>query len=371
MRFALEEWQSRYEDAVRFNLADSGVHPVRLDELLRDDPDQLAALHRMPLGYPPVGGSDRLRALVAALHPGARPEQVLVTVGGSEANAVALRALVRRGDRAVVLEPGYRQAWGTLQNLGLRVDAVHLREDRGWRPDLDEVTAAVRPGTRVVCVANPCNPTGTVLTREELAAVVEACERAGAWLLVDEVHRGTERTAEAENPTAFGASGRVVVTGSLSKAYGLHGLRVGWLVAPAALVESAWRRHEYLTIATAALSMRLAEVALAEAARARLLSRGRAHVRDGWERVRAWLDGSGGLVHAHPPDATAVSLVRYDLDLLPRRVAEELRDRAGVLVAPGDAFGLERHLRIGHGVPAEVLEPALRRAGEVLATLRG
>src|SRR5579883_3059371 len=133
--FALEEWQSRHEQEVDFNLADSGVQPVVLAELIGFDQD-LDRLLATPLHYPPVQGTDRLRALIAGLYPDATPENVLVTVGASEANAITVAALLSPSDHVVVMEPGYRQIWGTARNLGCQVDMFPLVEEAGWRPDL-------------------------------------------------------------------------------------------------------------------------------------------------------------------------------------------------------------------------------------------
>lgn len=365
--FALEEWQSRYEQEVEFNLADSGVHPVRLKELV-DDPDKLERLLATPLHYPPVGGSDGLRRRIADLYPAAGAENVLVTVGASEANTLAIHALIEPGDHAVVLEPGYRQAWGTLRNLGARVDAFHLREENDWRPDMAELAKTIRPDTRLCCINNPNNPVGTIFDAAELQQVVEACRRVGAWLLVDEVYRGTERVRQDETETAWGSYERVLCTGSLSKAYGLPGLRVGWLVAPKELVETAWRHHEYFAISTGVLAMQIAELALAEPTRQRLIDRTRGYIRQGWQHLSEWADANRELVSVHPPDATALAFVRYRLDLPSEVVADRLRTEAGVLVGPGSTFGVEQHLRITHGFEPEYLDVALSRISD---TLRG
>lgn len=366
--FELEEWQSNYEHEVRWNLADSGVHPVLLRELL-DDQTSIDDLLALDLHYPVVGGTARLRELIAAMHPGADASHVLVTVGAAEANTITAQALVRPGDHVVVLEPGYRQLWGTVQNLGATVDAFHLREDRGWRPDLDELRSVLRPDTRLVCVANPNNPVGTIMDPVEMDAIIDACREIGAWLMVDEVYRGSERLTDDETPTVWGRYERIVTTGSLSKSYGMSGTRVGWLVAPTAeLRDAAWRRHEYATIATSNVSMHLAELALAEPRRSQLIARTRGFIREGWSVLEDWLTTTEGLVHAHPPAATALAFVGYDLPIGSVEVAHHLR-RNGVLVAPGTAFGVEHHLRITHGLRRDLMEDALAVIGATLSGL--
>ncbi len=380
--FDLEEWQSRWETTVAFNLADSGVAAVRLGELLAGGGDgaepggddrppgeaEIARLLEVDLHYPPVAGTALLRERIAAWISAA-PENVLVTVGASEANAILVGTLVGPGDEVVVMEPGYRQVRGIALNAGAEVRVFPLDPARGWRPDLAALDAAVTDRTRLIAVTNPNNPVGTILTGAEMDAVVAAARRSGAWLLADEVYRGTERLTDDLTPTFWGRYERVLSVGSLSKAFGLPGLRLGWLVAPPELVEAAWRRHEYATIATGMLSMRLGELALEPATRDRLLARTRRYIRGGYGRLEAWIDANADLLSIVPPAATALGFVRYDLDLPSAEVAHAVRQGADVLVAPGATFGVERHLRITHGLEPALLDEALERTGRVLRGL--
>jgi len=366
--FDLEEWQSRYETSVAYNLADSGVRAVRLEELV-PDPGAVAGLLGLTLHYPPVGGTDALRRLIGDWH-GADSGNVLVTVGAAEANAITVATLVRPGDQVVVMEPGYRQVRGCALNAGASVDCFPLDPACGWRPDLDTLDAVVTPATRLIAVTNPNNPVGTVLTEDEMDAVVATAERVGAWILADEVYRGTERLTETVTPSFFGRYARVVCVGSLSKAFGLPGLRLGWLVAPPDLVQDAWRRHEYATISTGVLSMYLAEMALEPQLRRRLLGRTRALIRDGYARLEDWIDASPGLVSINPPEATGLGFVRYQLDVPSLEVANLLRTDADVLVGAGAHFGIEQHLRLAIGLEPAYLDAALQRVSAVMATIR-
>lgn len=369
--FDLEQWQSLYETTVKYNLADSGVQPVTLGELV-STPDAVERLLRTPLHYPAVNGTARLRELIAALYQGAGTEHVLVTVGAAEANGITVAALTQPGDHVIVMEPGYRQVSGIGRNAGCDVEAFHLRRENGWRPDLDELDRLVRPSTRMITVTNPNNPVGTILTSAEMDRIVAAAARSGAWLLADEVYRGTERLSDQETPSFYGRYERVVSTGSMSKAYGLSGLRTGWLVAPPDVIEAAWRRHEYATISTGMLSMTLAEIALTEPLRSQLLGRNRGLIKSGYQRIEKWIAASGGLLSIVPPAATALAFVRYALDLPSLEVAHALRERASVLVGAGSHFGVENHLRITHGLAPAYLDQALERILETLssATLR-
>src|SRR5207245_8801040 len=163
--FELERWQSDYEHTVEFNLADSSVRGASIREVL--GPEVLERLLALELGYPMVNGTEPLRRRIAGLYPGARPSQVLVTVGGAEANQIICQALLSPGDEVVVMEPGYRQVWGLAQNLGCVVHPFPLLAERGWRPDLDRLAAMVSPRTRLIAVVTPNNPTATILTPAE------------------------------------------------------------------------------------------------------------------------------------------------------------------------------------------------------------
>jgi len=361
--FALVEWQSRHEASSEYSLADSGCRPARLADVVTD-PDELEYLLTIEQNYGAIAGADALRERIAEWQ-GARAADVLVTVGGTEANAIVLDALVAPGAHAVVVAPGYPQLLGCLLNRGARVDIVALDPERGWHFHPEALARAVRPDTRVIVVTNPNNPTGAVLNGAEIDALVAAAERVGAWLVVDEVHRGTELHGGV-TPTLWGRCDRVACVGSMSKAFGLPGLRVGWLVAPPELRERAERRHEYATIATAKLSAHLAERALAAPVRQRLLDRTRALVQAGRATLRAWVDASEGLVSLIDPQATAVGFVRYRLGQGSLEVADALRTQGRVLLIPGAHFGVEHHLRITHGIEPAYLAQALQRISSVL-----
>jgi aspartate/methionine/tyrosine aminotransferase len=363
--FALEEWQSRYERTVELLLADSGVQPLRLRELIELGAG-LDSLLDLELHYPEVNGTSGLRERIASLYPGVSADAVLVTVGAAEANAIAVETLVSPGDEIVAMVPSYPQVEGLARNRGCRVRTFRLDPDDGWRPDLEGLAAAVTPATRLVAVCNPNNPTGRVLTGMEMAEIVRIAERAGAWLLADEVYVGTERTAPAETPSFLGRYERTVAINSLSKAYGLPGLRLGWIAGPAGVVEELRRRHEYATIAATGLSMALAEAALAPETRQRLLSRTRELVRRGFDILSGWVEAQRGRLSMVTPEAAPFGFVRLHTGEGSMSFAERLRVKASVLVAPGACFGFDDHVRINSAMRPERLAEALDRIGACL-----
>jgi len=364
--FELEYYQSQFEHTVEYNLADSSVKCVTTREWLDDD--EVAALLDTGLFYPEVNGTRQLRERIAALYPGARPEQVLVTVGASQANSLVCSSLLQPGDEVVVLTPGYRQVWGLAKNAGCTVRELVLLPERDWRPDLDQLDALVSERTRLVAIVNPNNPTGTVLSRAEMRRVVGACARVGAWLHADEVYRGTEREDE-ETPTFWGMYDKLICTNSLSKAYGLSGLRIGWALADADTIAALWRRHEYAVIAAAAPSMTLATIALQLHKRRALLDRQKRISREGWQVFEGWLAQQRGAFDIRPSMATCIAFVRYHAPIGSFELAERIRREASVLVAPGAYLGAEQHLRITLGYEPEKVRAALVRVGAVVAGL--
>jgi aspartate/methionine/tyrosine aminotransferase len=366
--FELEQWQSDWEHTVEYNLADSSVRGATIADVA--SPETWQELASLELGYPTVNGTELLRQRAAALHPGATAANVLVTVGGAEANVLACQTLLEPGSRVVVMEPGYRQVPGLASALGCRVEAFQLRPDQGWRPDLDELERLVTDRTRLISIVNPNNPTGAVLTEAEMARIVAFASKAGAWLLADEVYRGSERHTDVETRTFWSQYERTVVVNSLSKSYGLAGLRIGWLVAPASIVGPLWRRHEYAVISAAGPSMRLAEVALSQPVRQRLLARQRGLAREGWDLIDRWIAEHDDLVSIGPAEATSIAFVRYHLPIGSAELAEAIRRDVSVLVAPGAFLGGGGYLRLTHGLGRERVAPALERIADALRRLR-
>jgi aspartate/methionine/tyrosine aminotransferase len=352
--FEMERWQSTYENRVTYNLSESGVHPLTVRELLALSGTQ--DLGDIVLGYGQSNGSDNLRATIAAMY-GCSDENVVVTNGSAEANFIAVWELVKPGDEIAIVVPTYMQTYGMSQNLGATVREIWLREDAGWQPDPDQIRDAINERTRVVIVTNPNNPTGALLNAESRRAIVSAAQRVGAWIIADEVYSGAEYDG-VETPSFFGEYDRVVATGSLSKAYGLPGLRIGWVVAPAELAERLWARKDYLTIGPGELTDRLASVALHPDVRPRILERTRTYLTNGLAILEPWLQSSGIFTYL-PPRAGAICYARYNLPVNSSDLAERLRADHSVLIVPGDHFAMDGYIRIGHGLPVDQLQRAL------------
>ena len=374
--FALERLQSTWEHRVAWNVSESGVHPLRFDELADRVEDRDAALEQH-LAYTQTNGTVELREAIARLYDGATPAHVQVTNGGSEANWITLWHLVEPGDEVVMMAPNYLQLAGIARSLGATVRNWTLTPAGGgtpderarWRVDLDELESLVTRRTKAIAICNPNNPTGSRMTAEEVDAVCRIAGRAGAWVLADEIYRGAELDG-VETATAWGRYERVVVTSGLSKAYGLPGLRIGWVVGTPPLVEELWGVHDYTTIAPGALNDLLARVALRPEKREWILARTRGIVATNYGILRRWIERREPALWHAPPEAGAIAFVRYAHPIGSTALAERLRDESSVLIVPGDHFEMDGYFRIGFGGDPLALTRALELIGGTLDAVR-
>ncbi len=368
--FEMERMMSLFEQEVEFNLSESGVHPITLKSLLHSHPGAVDELLATEINYPHVNGIPELRDNIALTYQGANRENVLVTVGAIEANYLAVRALLDPGDEVVVMLPNYMQIWGIAKNHDLKIKTFQLIEENGWAPDLEELESKVSPATKLIAVCNPNNPTGRAMTEAEMGRIVDIARRNDCWLLADEVYRGAERCGEEITPSFYGRYDKVIAIGSMSKAYGLPGLRIGWAAAPKKLLDEMWARHEYIAISATMLSNKLAAIALQPETRMQLLDRTRHYIRDGFPILQKWMDDHPGLFSLTPPDASAVAFIKYDLDINSSEFIKRLYKEKSVLIVPGDHFGIDHHIRVSFGLPHQYLTDALDRIASQIREIR-
>jgi aspartate/methionine/tyrosine aminotransferase len=359
--FDMERMQSTWENLVDYDMSESGVRPLTLRELVAMGFD-LDAFMDQPLGYSQSNGTIALRARLAAIYPGTDVDNIQVTNGTSEANYVIALSRLRPGDEVAMEVPNYMQMPGVARSLGAVVRTFRLLQDREWEPDWTEFERAVTPRTRLLYLSNPNNPTGSILSRAAMERIVRRCEETGTYLVADEVYLGAEIEDE-RTPSFWGMSDRVIVTSGLSKAYGIPGVRVGWLVGPRDLVAETWTQHDYLTIGPNKLSDRLAQIAVEPQNRERCYARTRAILRHNLPIAREWIASFDGYLSWREPRAGAIALVRYDADVPSLDIAERVRTRQSTLIVPGSHVGLEGYLRIWLGGKEDFLKEGLRRIG--------
>ena len=344
--FRMERTQCLFENEVEFNLSESGVLPLRVEELV-DDPEQFLSYS---LKYPESDGSNELRDHIAKWY-GARRDEILVTNGGSEANFTALWGLLDPDDHAAIMLPNYLQSWGLSRAYSAKTTTFQLVEHKAnnrWALDIESLRRAVTKKTKLIVVTNPNNPTGAVLNEEEMSELIRVARKANAWLLVDEIYRGAE-VRDSITPTFWGRYDKLLITSGLSKAFGLPGLRIGWIVAPAKTIAQLCRYRDYTTLTPTFLSDRLARVVMEPARREQVLERTRTIIRRNLPRLESWIRSPRDILTYIPPVAGAITFFRYKLPISSAALFDRLRKERSVLITPGDHFGAGRYIRVGFG----------------------
>lgn len=230
-KFELERFQSLWENRVTFNLTESGVHPLTIQELLNES--EIKNLLNKRIGYGQTNGSIPLRETISRLYPGVGAENILVTNGSAEANFIAMWSLLESTDEVLFMIPNYMQMWGIIRSFGAGIKAFHLKEELDWKPDLDEILNQVTPKTKMIVICNPNNPTGAVLSEKEMQRIFDIAETNNIWIYADEVYRGAELEGN-ESPSFLNLRNsydKVIVTGGypnpmLFPASGSAGLQV-------------------------------------------------------------------------------------------------------------------------------------------------
>ena len=366
--FAMERMQSTWENLVDYDMSESGVRPLTLRELVEMGFD-LDRFLDVPLGYSQSNGTIELRERIAAGYAGATVDHVEVTNGTSEANYLIALSQLAPGDEVAMEVPNYMQMPGVARSLGASVKLFRLRQDTGWEPDWDDFERAVTPKTRLLYLSNPNNPTGAVLSDDAMKRIADRCTQTGTWLLSDEVYLG----AEIDRPRTksfWGLSDRVIVTSGLSKAYGIPGVRVGWMIGPPDLVAACWTQHDYITIGPNKMSDRIARIAVEPANRERCYQRTRDILRHNLPIAREWIERFGGQLTWREPQAGAIALLNYNAPTPSLDVAERVRQNQNTLIVPGLHVGLEGYIRVWLGGREDFLREGLRRIGAEVQLLQ-
>jgi len=372
-KFEMMRMQCLYEREVEFDLSETTVLPLRVSELL-GGADEVERFISNELWYPESKGSHLFRERIAHFYMDCKPENITVTNGGSEANYVTLWTLLDPGGRLACMIPNYMQAWGLGRAYADGVDAFLLVMQKiagqyRWTLDVEGLKRAVTPKTNVMLITNPNNPTGAVLTPAEMDAVVDVACKAGAWLVVDEVYRGAE-VQGGTTPSFWGRYEKVVITSGLSKAFGLGGLRTGWVVAPPKLIEELRARYDYLTCTPSLLSDHLGTIVMEPQRRESILARTRHIIRKNLPPIEEWFLKRDDLFTYVRPEAGAFVYCEYKLPINSTELVNRLRVEQSVLLTAGDQHGLDKGIRTGFGFGIEKTLKGLARVEALLRSLK-
>ncbi|MEO1085318.1 MAG: aminotransferase class I/II-fold pyridoxal phosphate-dependent enzyme [Acidobacteriota bacterium] len=352
--FELEKYFSRWEFTARHHMTASDMESLELKDLLAlADDGEREAFNGLWLGYTETWGAPDLRRAIASTYEHLGAEHVLALAGAGEGIYAAMRVLLDRGDHAVVVVPNYQSA-ETVPLEVCQVSGVALREENRWRLDVDEVEAALRPNSKLISINFPHNPTGAIPDRPTFDALVELCRRRGLYLFSDEVYRGIELDPALRLPQVADAYEKGFSLNVLSKAYGLPGLRIGWLASQdlEALQEIERYKH-YLSICNSAPSERLAVIALNH--RETLLERNRSILRRNLGAIESFFDDYRHLFHWVRPQGGCVAFPRYLGDDGVEAFCRSLIEESGVLLLPASLYRSELMasprdcFRIGYG----------------------
>ncbi len=371
--FALERWMTRHELRARYNIAESGILPLRLADLLGWlPPDERRAtldrLIQMPLDYCEAVGTHELRSLIAATYVGGDPDNILVTAGAIEANFLLFNALLDPGDHVVVPYPAYQQLFSVPRALGCDVSLWKVGPESDDRYDADVLARLIRPNTRLIVVNSPHNPTGSVLSPEGARRVYALAESVGARVISDEVYRWlTVPGGDPIAPPMFEHGPRGISVGTVSKPFGLPGLRIGWIAAPQDVVSACGALRDYISLSPGRLNDAIAQLALRH--RARIIERNTRIIAANLSATARWIARHATLLSWTPPRGGLLALLRYQLEISSLELADRLATEHGVMLAPGSAFGYEHHLRIGIGQDPDVFQAGLDAASRCFARL--
>ncbi len=361
--FELERNQSLFEHEVDYNLSESGLHPLPLKSILTEDEQQELLETELIYGY--TTGTPMLREKIADLYTGADFDNVLATSGSAEANFVAVMTLLEPGDELIYMVPNYLQIRGIARSFGITVKELPLREELGWQWDMKELESMISSKTKMIGVCHPNNPTGSIVSKENMGKIIDIASGNDCWILSDEVYRGAELNG-IESPSFYGKYEKTIVNAGLSKAYRLPGLRIGWTVGPKDYIKKAWAFHDYTSISIAYHSDWVASRILDTKRRKKILDGTKQHLNQNMNTLVEWIDTCNGKLSLSPPQAGAIAFVRIKMDIPSQDLTYHIRDNFSVLLTAGKWFGLEGFLRFGYGPPNEYLLEALDRIGESL-----
>lgn len=365
--FGVEIWMNEWENKCDLNLAETCVESLTIAELMAlagKNADDLSAVLDMKMTYGAIEGSDRLRRAISALYQSQKPDNVIVTHGTIGANMLIHKTLVGAGDRVVAVVPTYQQHYSIPASLGADVHHVHLREENGFFPDLDELRAAAVPGTKLIAINNPNNPTGALMDRAMLEEIVEIARAADAWLLCDEVYRGTDQHGSGMTVSIADLYDKGISTAGMSKAFSLAGLRLGWIAAPRSLIEAVSIHRDYDTISVGMIDDHFAAMALENYTR--VLDRSQSITRGNLAVLAEWVENEP-LISWVKPQSGTTTLLKYDLPMTSRDLCIRLLEETGVMFTPGSALGVEGYVRIGYANTPSILKEGLARVSQFLA----
>jgi aspartate/methionine/tyrosine aminotransferase len=353
-RMPLEEWFDKYQYEIEYDIGESGVKYLSLAALDSD-------LGNVELRYGHHRGSPELRSLVSEQYENLGPDQICVTSGSSEANFSLIASLVGDSDHMIIEHPNYPSLYEVPRSLGLSYDLFPLTYEENFEPNIAKLKQMMKPNTRLVSITHPNNPTGSIISTKKLREVLELVQSNDAYLLCDETYR--ELCFDEAPPPAAVLSDRAISISTMSKAYGLPGIRIGWVAGPRDVIESVRAAREQLTICNNAIGEAIAISVLER--KAKFLREIRSDILRNFETLKHWMNKQEYLEWVEPRGGV-VAFPRLRSGTSVTELCEILVTRYRTFAIPGYCFDMDRHLRIGFGGSAHELAEGLNRLKQAL-----
>lgn len=366
--FAVEEWMNAWEVGAKYNIAETCVDSISMNELFEltgeDKTEFLNRLCARRLSYGDIEGLPEFRKGVCGLYKTLNIENIVPTHGASGANHHVFYSLISPGDRVVSIMPTYQQLYSIPESYGADVQILHLSKENNYLPDLEKLRRLVTPKTKMICINNPNNPTGALMSEQMLREIVEIARSADAWILCDEVYRHLSQK-DGWCPSIVDLYEKGISVSSMSKVFSLAGLRLGWIAThDMSVVKSCLSHRDYNLVSCGVFDEMLAAAALKH--RDKLLERSRKIVRENLQILDDWV-GSEPHVSYVKPKAGTTALVYYDLDISSYEFCEEMYKKTGAFVTPGDCFEVPHSMRIGYAYGKQDLIDGLKAISEYIA----
>ncbi len=358
-RFLVEEWMNQYETNAQYNIAETCVDSVSLDELFalthEDKQAFLDNLSQKRLTYGAIEGLPELKAGIARLYQTVQSDEIVTTHGASGANHHVFYTAIEPGDHVIVLTPTYQQLYSIPESFGAEVECLHLEEKDGYLPNLDRLAQMVRSDTKMICINNPNNPTGALMPKEVLQQIVAIAKKVNAYVLCDEVYRHLTQE-DSESPSIVDLYEKGISVSSMSKVFSLAGVRLGWIVShDKDFIRSCFSHRDYNLVSCGMLDEAIAALALQH--QEEILARNRQMVRTNLAILDQWVQNEKHVQYAKPQAGTT-ALIRYDIPVDSVTMCQKLY-AFGAFVTPGDCFLEPYSFRVGYACESDVLEKGL------------
>ncbi len=365
--FGVEIWMNLYENNCAYNLAETCVESLTLKELLElsgKKEEILEELLEMQLNYGDIEGSEALRHHICKLYSTIDDiHRVTITHGAIGGNALSIFTLVEPGDHVISVLPTYQQHYSIPEAYGADVSILQLRPEDDFLPSVETLKRMIKPETKLICINNPNNPTGSLMDEAYLKKIVEIARSCDAYILCDEVYRGLNHEGEYYTTSIVDLYEKGVATSSMSKTYSLAGLRLGWVVGPLEFIEKVNRRRDYNTISVGKIDDRLAVVAMEN--KEKILKRNRAIIHKNISLLDEWIANEAKLSYIRPRAGTT-AFIKYDLPMTSEEFCIKLLEQKGVMLVPGTAMHMEGYIRIGYAYSPKIFKIGLEKISEFI-----